>query len=101
MDVSSRRRGHEFNFHLFLKHDFGRMAGSRRRRFHVSLQVHRDTRSSGAGVERPPGHVVHVLLAVQAEHLLEVMNVHGSLAPIESIHLPRRKNSRSRRHGLI
>src|SRR5882762_1136990 len=54
------------------------MAGSRRRSIHLSLQVHRDPCSACAGVHVTPRHVVHVLLAVQAEHLLEAMNVSGA-----------------------
>src|SRR3989442_12183190 len=83
MDVSACRRGHEFNFHLFLKRDSAGMAGSRRRSFHLSLQFHWDTRSRGPGMHGPLRHVVPVLLAVQTEHLLEALSSpeHGRTRP--------------------
>jgi hypothetical protein len=85
MDISFRRGGHEFNFYLLLKHNFGGVVGSHRRSFYVSLQFYWKTRTRGAGVHSPFRHVVHVLLAVQTEHLLEAMIVSRSLAFIEAI----------------
>src|SRR6266550_2861328 len=95
MDISPCSRGHEFHFHLFVEHDSGRMAGSCRRSFHLALQIRRDTRSGGASMHHSAGHVVHVLLAVQAEHLLEAMN-----ALIESVYLANRRKSRRVAHCL-
>src|SRR6266478_4736120 len=99
MDISPCRRGHEFHFHLFVEHDSGQMAGPCRRGFHLSLQIRRATRSGGASMHHSAGHVVHVLLAVQAEHLLEAMNARG-LALIESVYLANRRKSPSCRHWL-
>src|SRR6266853_102028 len=99
MDISPGRRGHEFHFHLFVEHDSGQMAGPCRRSFHLSLQIRRDTRSGGASMHHSAGHVVHELLVVQAEHLLEAMNARG-LALIEPVPLANRRKSPSRRHWL-